>query len=80
MDMLDGIVHPCAYPTAMIGFAPGGWNRVSPQGSEEALMAKKNKGGRNTKQSASRSQKEKRQAKRDKKEAKARGTAGTSRA
>ncbi len=42
-------------------------------------MAKKNKGGKNTKQSASRSQKEKRQAKRDKKEAKARETAGMSR-
>ena len=42
-------------------------------------MAKKNKGGKNTKQAASRSQKEKRQAKRDKKETKARGTAGMSR-
>ena len=77
--MLEGILHACAYPTAMIGFAPGGWNRVSPPVSEEALMAKKNKGGKNTKQAASRSQKEKRQAKRDKKEAKVRGTAGVSR-
>ncbi len=42
-------------------------------------MAKKNKGGRNTKQAASRSPKEKRQAKRDKKETKVRGTAGMSR-
>jgi hypothetical protein len=52
---------------------------VPPQVSEEVLMATKNKGGKNTKQSASRSQKEKRQAKRDKKEAKARETAGMSR-
>ena len=42
-------------------------------------MAKKNKGGKNTKQAAARSQKEKRQAKRDKKETKVRGTAGVPR-
>jgi hypothetical protein len=79
LDMLDGILHPCACPTAMIGFAPGGRNRVSPQVSEEALVAKKNKGGKNTKQAAARSPKEKRQAKRGKKETKVRGTAGVSR-
>ena len=42
-------------------------------------MASKNKGGKNTKQSASRNLKEKRQAKRDKKVAKARETLATSR-
>ena len=52
---------------------------VAPQVSEEVLMATKNKGGKNTKQPASRSPKEKRQAKREKKEAKVRGTAGMSR-
>ncbi len=46
---------------------------------EEALMATKNKGGKNTQQAASRTLKEKRQAKQDKKAAKVRGTVGTSR-
>ena len=44
---------------------------------EEARMASKNKGGKNTKQAAGRSLKEKRQAKRDKKVAKAKLTLGT---
>lgn len=47
--------------------------------SEEARMATKDKGGKNTKQAASRTLKEKRQTKRDKKVAKVRGTVGTSR-
>ena len=42
-------------------------------------MAKKDKGGKTTKQAPSRTLKEKRQAKQDKKAAKAGGTAGTSR-
>ncbi|MCZ6544375.1 MAG: hypothetical protein O6913_01540 [Chloroflexi bacterium] len=40
-------------------------------------MASKNKGGKNTKQAAGRSLKEKRQAKRDKKVAKGKLTVGT---
>ena len=47
--------------------------------SEEALMATKDKGGKNTKQAASRTLKEKRQAKQDKKAAKVSGTVGTPR-
>lgn len=39
-------------------------------------MATKDKGGKNTKEAASRTLKEKRQAKRDKKVAKVRGTMG----
>ncbi len=46
--------------------------------SEEALMATKDKGGKNTKQAASRTLKEKRQTKQDKKAAKVGGTVGTS--
>ena len=42
-------------------------------------MAKKDKGGKTTKQAASRTLKEKRQAKQDKKAAKAKGTVETSR-
>ena len=42
-------------------------------------MATKDKSGRNTKQAASRTLKEKRQSKRDKKIAKVKGTVGTSR-
>ena len=41
-------------------------------------MATKDKGGKNKKQAASQTLKEKRQAKRDKKVAKGKGTAGTS--
>ena len=47
--------------------------------SEEARMATKDKGGKNTKRAASRTLKEKRQTKRDKKVAKVSGTVGTSR-
>lgn len=50
---------------------------VTEVAGEEAPMASKNKGGKNTKQSASRSLKEKRQAKRDKKVAKGKLTVGT---
>ena len=46
--------------------------------SEEALMAAKDKGGKNTKQAPSRTLKEKRQAKQEKKAAKVGGTVGTS--
>ncbi len=52
---------------------------VTKAAGEEAPMASKNKGGKNTKQAASRTLKEKRQAKQDKKAAKVRGTVGTSR-
>ena len=43
---------------------------------EEAVMASKDKGGKNKKQAASKSLKEKRQAKADKKAAKARAAVG----
>ena len=46
---------------------------------EEATMAAKDKGGKNKKQAATRTLKEKRQAKRDKRGAKANPTIGTSR-
>ena len=50
---------------------------VTMAAGEEAPMASKNKGGKNTKQAAGRSLKEKRQAKREKKSAKAKLTVGT---
>ncbi len=70
-----GFSHCCEVPTQHRGLSPAQvtqWGRQSSQPArEETPMARKDKGGRSSKKAASKSLKEKRQAKKVKKAAKA---------